>query len=251
MLKPAAEPTPLRDGRAPSASAQPSSRVETVVTDLEASLRYSWRQLVSAQELAKPGFMTLCAIRHDGEIVDFEWDYVNPAAARMFLGSPRRMVGQRLLESSPGNERLSAVFAHYRRVVDGVTPETLHHEHAGNGIDDAVRHVATRLGDGVAVTLSNLTAAARADALRVELMRHQERLQWQARDDSLRERRAAVRTRPPDETPPSPDIGLCVPQSSARVIGQPVRRRFLHGVGDFLARCHLIRPGAIGARSFG
>jgi hypothetical protein len=32
--------------------------------------------------------MTLRAIRHGGEIVGFEWDYVSPAAARMFLGAP-------------------------------------------------------------------------------------------------------------------------------------------------------------------
>ena len=167
-------------------------------TDLEASLRYSRRQFLSAQELAKPGFMTLCAIRHGGEIVDFEWDYVCPAAARMFLGAPHRMVGQRLLDWLPCRESVSAVFPHYRRVADGLAPHTLRHEHmSSNGIDGLIRHAATRLGDGVAVMLSNLTAVTRADALRIELVRHEKQLQQQAHHASLREPQAAFRSSTP------------------------------------------------------
>jgi len=207
----------------------------TVVSDLEASLRYSWRQFLSAQELAKPGFMTLCAIRESGEIVDFEWDYVNAAAARTFLETPDRMVGKRLLGSLPAREGLAAVFAHYRQVVDGLAPHTFQHEHTGNGIDDSIRHVVTRLGDGVAVTLSNPTAAIRADALRVELTRHQKHLQQQAHDDRLRERAArrsarslqeVGRTRDPAETPLFSGIDLRVPQPAVPVIGETVRWRF-------------------------
>jgi len=196
-MKPAAEPTtPFVNGSA-STSSQPFHRPETVATDLEASLRYSRRQFLSAQELAKPGFMTLCAIRHCGEIVDFEWDYVCPAAARMFLGAPHRMVGQRLLDWLPCRERLSAVFPHYRRVADGLAPHTLQHEHVGNGIEGLIRHVATRLGDGVAVMLSNLTALTRADALRIELLRYEKQLQQQDHYDSLREPQAAFRSSTP------------------------------------------------------
>ena len=182
-MKPAAEPTtPFVNGRG---------------TDLEASLRYSRRQFLFAQELATPGFMTLCAIRHGGEIVDFEWDYVSPAAARMFLGAPQRMVGQRLLDWPPCRESVSAVFPHYRRVADGLAPHTLRHEHVSNGIDGLIRHVATRLGDGVAVMLSNLTAVTRADALRMELVRHEKQLQQQAHHDSVREPQAAFRSSAP------------------------------------------------------
>jgi hypothetical protein len=173
MLRTAVEPiTPFVNGRMPSTSPQPFHRIDTVASDLEVSVRYCWRQFLCAQELAKPGFMTLCAIRAGGQIVDFEWDYVNSAAAHMFLGVRDRMVGQRLLDSRLGRERLLAVFAHYRGVADGLPCQTLQHEHVGNGIDGLIRHVAIRLGDGVAVTLSNLAAVSRADALRDELMRH-------------------------------------------------------------------------------
>jgi PAS fold len=219
-----------------------------VATDLEFSLRYCWREFLRAQELAMPGFMTLCAIRQGGEIVDFEWDYMNAAAARMFVGTPRRMIGQRLLDSLPGREGPSAVFVHYRRVADGLPTETFQHQHVGNGIDGLIRHVVTRLGDGVAVTLSNPAAVTRADALRVELMRHRTHLQQQIREDRLRERQAAC---DPHAAPLLPEVGLRVPQPSAGVIGQAVRWRIFSGVSDFLARCRLTQPGAIAARSFG
>jgi hypothetical protein len=184
MPTPAAQSaTPFANGRA-SARPLAFSRPDIVATELEASLRYCWWQLLCAQDLAKPGFMTLCAIRHGGEIVDFEWDYVNCAAARMFLGARDRMVGQRLLDSLPGRERLSAVFAHYCRVADGSTFEPLQHEHLIDGTDSVIRHAAIRLGDGVAVTLSNPTAVTRVDALRVELERHRTHLRHQAQDDS-------------------------------------------------------------------
>jgi len=236
MLTPAAEST------------APVFRPDTVATDLEASLRYCWRQYLSAQELAKPGFMTLCAVRHDGEIVDFEWDYVNGAAARMFLGTRDRMVGQRLLDSLLGRRRLSAVFAHYRRVADGLTSETLQHEHAGNGIDGSIRHVATRLGDGVAVTLSNLTAVTRANALRVELMRHRAQLQHQqTHDDSVSQ--PLVLRCDADEAVPSQYIELGVPQPPVRGMGRAIRWRVFSGVSDVLAKCRLGYLGALAARS--
>jgi hypothetical protein len=263
MLRPAAGPTtPFVNGRMPSTSPQPFHRVDTVATDLEASLRYCWRQLLCAHELAKPGFMTLCAIRAGGQIVDFEWDYVNSSAARMFLGVRDRMVGQRLLDSGLGRERLLAFCAHYRRVADGLTSETLQHEHVGNGIDGLIRHAAIRLGDGVAVTLSNLTAVSRADALRVELMRHRTQLQQYAKDGSLGQALAAltpatpsqeaggVSTGDPDEAAPQ-QIGTgVVPHPPVRGIGRAIRRWGFSAVSDVLAKCRLNNLGALAARSF-
>jgi hypothetical protein len=237
------------------------SRPDIVATELEASLRYCWWQLLCAQDLAKPGFMTLCAIRQGGEIVDFEWDYLNPTAARMFLGTRDRMVGQRLLDSLPGREQLLAVFALYCRVADGSTAETLQHEHVGDGIDGLIRHAAIRLGDGVAVTLSNLTAVTRADALRVELERHRTHLRQQARHDSLGQLLAAQRlatpspdasvsTGDPDAAAPARRIDLGVRQPPVRGIGQATRWSVFSGVGDVLAKCRLGNLGALAARSF-
>jgi hypothetical protein len=66
-----------------------------------------------------------------------------------------------------------------------------------SGSDGLIRHVATRLGDGVAVMLSNLTAVTRTDALRIELVRHEKQLQQQDHHDSLREPQAAFRSSTP------------------------------------------------------
>jgi hypothetical protein len=210
-----------------------------VATDLEFSLRYCWREFLRAQELAMPGFMTLCAIRQGGEIVDFEWDYMNSAAARMFVGTPRRMIGQRLLDSLPGREGPSAVFVHYRRVADGLPTETFQHQHVGNGIDGLIRHVVTRLGDGVAVTLSNPAAVTRADALRVELMRHRTHLQQRADLHS-----------DPVEALPSHCIDLPVPQSLTRDTSRAIRWWTFSGVSHLLAKSRLGDLGAVAARPF-
>ena len=58
----------------------------------EARLRASEDRFRIAQEISPDGFMILDAVRGaDGAIVDFRWQYLNPAAARM-LGNPSRVV---------------------------------------------------------------------------------------------------------------------------------------------------------------
>ena len=106
-----------------------------MVSDLGFLCGTAGASICARRSSPSPGFMTLCAIRDGGEIVDFEWDYVNSAAARMFLGTRDRLIGERLLDSLLGRERLSALFALYRRIADGSASGTLQHEHVGNGID--------------------------------------------------------------------------------------------------------------------
>ena len=107
------------------------------------------------------------------------------------------------------------------------------------------------------MTLSNLTAVARADALRVELVRHRAQLRQPADDDSLGQpvavdspaQLADARACEPDEAALSQRIVPSPPQPQARGIVQAIRRRVLSRVGDVLAKCRLSHLGALAARS--
>jgi PAS domain-containing protein len=126
-----------------------------------------WR-LLAADELARPGFMTLRAVRDGGQIVDFAWTFASAAAARLLGHTFSDLLGHRLRDAFAGNLGHLAVLEQYRRVVEHGTAEAIKQVHVVNGLSDIYRHGAVRLGDGVAVTLTNLSAVRRAQALRIE-----------------------------------------------------------------------------------
>ena len=78
------------------------------------------------------------------------------------------MVGQRLLGVLGGHLGHRVVFDQYRRVVEYGAAEAIKEVHVVNGVNDVYRHGAVRLGDGVAVTLTNLSAVRRAQALQLD-----------------------------------------------------------------------------------
>jgi hypothetical protein len=130
-----------------------------------------WR-LLTAQQLVRPGFMTLRAVRKGTLILDFMWTFASAGAGRMLEHPALDLCGKRLLdvlERDPGRE---AVFEQYRRVVEQGAAGAAH-VHQARGARDTIRHGAVRLGDGVAVTLINLGAAHRADALALALRSQQ------------------------------------------------------------------------------
>ena len=130
-----------------------------------------WR-LLAAQELARPGLMTLQAVRNRGRVVDFVWVFASAGAARLLGRHALDLVGQRLLCVMGGHVGHLAVFDQYRCVVEQGAAEAIRQMHVVNDSNDIYRHAAVRLGDGVAVTLTNLSAARRAHALRLELNEH-------------------------------------------------------------------------------
>ena len=122
-------------------------------------------RLLEAQSLARPGFMTLRAVRDGTRIVDFCWTFVSAAAGRMLGRNAIDLYGKRLLDvlgEHPGRE---AMFEQYRRVVDVGAAGATQQVHPAHGVRDNIRHGAVRVGDGVAVTLINVGAARRAHAL--------------------------------------------------------------------------------------
>jgi hypothetical protein len=134
--------------------------------------------LVAAQQLVRPGFMTLRAVRHGGLIVDFMWIFASAGAGRMLDHEAVDLYGKRLLDvlaDKPGRE---AVFEQYRCVLEmgaATATKQLHQIHGAYDTirHDTIRHGAVRLGDGVAVTLINVSAVRRAHELRLALQAQQ------------------------------------------------------------------------------
>ncbi len=126
-----------------------------------------WR-LLAAREHATPGFMTLRAVRDNGRLVDFAWDYASASAVRLLNLHGPELRGMRLRAVLGHEADHPALFDQYRRVVDHGARQAILQVHVVNGVNDTFRHGAVRLGDGVAVTLTNLSAVRRERALQLE-----------------------------------------------------------------------------------
>ncbi|MEQ8974764.1 MAG: PAS domain S-box protein [Coleofasciculus sp. C1-SOL-03] len=94
--------------------------VESIYRDIterqqaEEALRRSEERFRVAQDLSLDGFTILKSIRNPaGNIVDFEWIYANPMAAKMLHHSVSELLGQRLLTILPGNQTNSDLFECY------------------------------------------------------------------------------------------------------------------------------------------
>jgi hypothetical protein len=127
-----------------------------------------WR-LHAAQRLLRPGFMTLRAVRHGGLIVDFMWIFASAGAGRMLGHDALDLYGKRLLDVLAGHSGREAVFEQYRCVVELGAAVATRQVDLAHGARDTIRHGAVRLDDGVAVTLINVSAAHRAQALALAL----------------------------------------------------------------------------------
>lgn len=141
----------------------------TDADDVPVDVRSLQRRLLSAQDRARPGFMRLRAVRKGADVLDFEWDYASAEAARMLCGDAIDLRGQRLVEFMHGLAGRGAVFNQYRRVVEFGAAKPVRQMCQVQHSLDVFRHAAVRLGDGVAVTLSNLNAVRREQALRAEI----------------------------------------------------------------------------------
>jgi len=126
-----------------------------------------WRLMV-ARVHAEPGFMTLRAVRVKGRLVDFAWDYASANAMRLLNHGGTELRGMRLREVLGPEAHQPALFDQYRRVVEHGARQAILQVHVVNGVNDTYRHDAARLGDGVAVTLTNLSAVRRERALQFE-----------------------------------------------------------------------------------
>lgn len=111
----------------------------------------------AAAEASLDAFTILESIRNRGRIVDFRIQYVNANAENLAARPRAALVGHRLSEVVPAITR-AAIFARYCNVVDTGTPltEELPVSEAGIGAT-WVRNQVIKLGDGLAITCSDIS----------------------------------------------------------------------------------------------
>ena len=125
---------------------------------LSHALQASEERFRVAQELSLFGFAILRSVRGaHGAVVDFEWEYVNPAACRMLQRSAAELVGKRLLEVLPGARNRSDLFDLYGRVVESGRSIDVELYYDSEGIRGWFRNMTVKLGDGVAVSFTDIT----------------------------------------------------------------------------------------------
>ena len=114
-----------------------------------------WR---AAHELSLDGFAILWSVRDkQGKIVDFVWDYVNPAAAQFLCHPVADLTGSRLLQVLGGTQTGRAFFNDYVAIVETGVPQEREFSYSADGRTGWFRSSTVNLGDGVASSFTNIT----------------------------------------------------------------------------------------------
>ena len=146
-------------------------QVSAAVTPATPSLDVRCLEARWQAELAQTttGFMALHAVRRGGCVVDFELDTASVDVVALLCGGGHGAPGQRLAQVLAGHAEHLEVFDQYRHVLEFGTARSAHHRVAARTSMDVLRHTAVRLSDGVAVTLTNVSALRRLCDLQCEI----------------------------------------------------------------------------------
>ena len=123
----------------------------------------------AAQEASRDAFVILTPVRKRGEIVDFRWDYANPAADAMRPTRSDTLVGLTVRTAYPG-EPNDAMFERLVELHRHGGPDNQQVSRTFNGVEHWMRSAGVRLDDSLAVTFSDITQQ-RSDE---EAVRHSE-----------------------------------------------------------------------------
>lgn len=138
-------------------------RVEELLFDTVDKLQESEERFRVFQELSLDGFNVLCSIRDESTIVDFEWEYVNPAGAKMQHRIPEELIGNRLLQVLPAHKD-NSLFDCYVQVVETGIPLDTEIYYNSEGIVGWFRIMTVKLGDGIAISFSDITGRKQVEA---------------------------------------------------------------------------------------
>jgi len=107
-----------------------------------------------AQELSLDGFAILGCRRHRGQIVDFIWDYINPAAGRLLR--QKDLEGRSLLTTLPVKDK-RGLLKDFKTVVEKGEPFEEEIPYQTSKLSGWFRLTAVKLGDGLALSLRDIT----------------------------------------------------------------------------------------------
>ena len=140
-------------------------RVEDLLLDTVGKLQESEERFRVFQELSLDGFNVFRSIRDESTIVDFEWEYVNPAAAKIQQSTPEELIGKRLLQVLPGH-KYSGLFDSYVQVTEtGIPLDTeIYYNSESEGIVGWFRIMTVKLGDGIAISFGDITKRKQVEA---------------------------------------------------------------------------------------
>jgi len=117
------------------------------------------------------GVMAFKAVRApNGSIVDLEWLLTNPEGERLVAKSHSLLKGRRLLEEMPGNLS-DGLFDAYVKVIETGETFTTRHHYDHEALRAWFDITAVKLGDGLAVSFSDVTAQVKAEERSVALGR--------------------------------------------------------------------------------
>ncbi|MGK3983690.1 ATP-binding protein [Sorangium sp. So ce136] len=143
----------------------------------------SAERLRIAQDHSLDGFVTLWAVRDaPGRIVEFRWEYVNPAAASMLEHASESLLGKGLLHTLPGDMTKRELFERCARVVDTGEPVDLELPWGAADRRRWFRIMIVKLHDGIAVHFSDITQRKRAEEERAALFASERRARAQAEE---------------------------------------------------------------------
>ena len=114
--------------------------------------------------------MQLRAVRERGRVVDFVWIFASSAAAELLHCDPLTLRGRRLREvAAAGPLGHPVLIERYRRVLEHGNAQSFEQVHLVDGRQEIVIHRVVPEGDGVLVTLTNLSANRRAQIQRLRI----------------------------------------------------------------------------------
>jgi diguanylate cyclase (GGDEF)-like protein/PAS domain S-box-containing protein len=123
----------------------------------ESALRESEARTKTSLDNMLNGFAILRSVRENGEIVDFEWTYINPAGAATYGLSVEEMIGVRLRSVVPSIEETGGLDEYRHVVITGQVRSRVQSESKVTTITGVFDSLAWKLDDGLAITWTDVT----------------------------------------------------------------------------------------------
>jgi hypothetical protein len=109
-----------------------------------------------------PSVMRLLAVPRAGAMLDFRWDYISVAANALLPCRAWQLLGRCMSEGRAGAFDHPVLVERYRRVLEQGAARSFEQVHSVQGQQHLVVHHVACVGDGVKVTLIDLSAGRRS-----------------------------------------------------------------------------------------